>query len=273
MPVWTKEKIKRNPTSTGRVNVLTCNTWSEYYNQVRQATPPANKAYIEQTIKLSVTPDPHFAKRIEKHRRTIRLGVSKYLTLAHWKYDVVGSKFDVGRLITGEPHAALKRVQHNVDRTVRILFCSESHVNTHNEAVIIRAAAVAELMIALEEQGIKCELIMGFSTTVSGRKDYYESRIKVKAANTPLNIGSLKYQLDGSEFLYHMEAQLIHKSLNTNSLGHNPGMQCEADVIVSDGGYQSIDKHFGSPEAATAWVADLFTRLREGKLLDKGETN
>jgi len=266
--IWTVEKKrKRNAMFAGDVHVLTCNTWSEYYNEVRKYTPELYKSSVEASIKLSCTPDPAFAAKIEKHRRTIRLGVSKFLSLTHWKYAVTGSKFDIGRLISGDPHSALKRVAHNTDRTVKILFCTENQSDTHAEAIVIRAAALAELMIALEEQGIKVELIMGYATYNEKGGKFYESRVKLKSANTPLNIGLLKYQLDGTAFLYTLESQLIrHKFKMT--MGGNPGMQCDADLVLNDGYHGTQSDNFSSPEKAVEWTHRMFEALRAGTLFN-----
>ena len=241
-----------------------CDSWYDYCGFIRKLTPASQKKDVEKAIHDSLQPDSAFAASLKKLRETIRVKTSRFMHERKWEYTLKGVAVDRGKYVTGDPYCMLTRAKKPAKRTFRILFSPEVLLSTDPQAILLRGAAVAELIEMLGQANIRTELVVGFETTYRSR--HYESWIRVKRENTSFNAGAFKFLLQDKRFLGTLERQAIysHEILASPSMAHSSGMTYPADLVISDGNQDTTAEHFNSVDSCVMWCHNLFEKVKTG---------
>lgn len=209
------------------------------------------------------------AAQLEQAEKAVFNNISAFLKDHSVSLDVSGSAFDIGLLIDEVPeHWMYMKQEESTD--VRIVFSPEVMWNTSKDAAAVRGAAIIALVRALEDQGRRVELWLGFDNTsdYNGQRLHYETRILFKRQQDYVSLVDLAFPCCHTGFLGSLEFSNIEwhwglggdpPAVAPGSHAFNAGVRMEGDVVIS--GSNEDNKYWTDPQVCADWIIGKLKKL------------
>ena len=254
MKYITKEKHPQKPLCANSCIV----TWASLESYLTDCDELSYAPHGKPNTRKMRLPDPSILKRIQNF--TTQLNTSEFINTRTRTMDVSGGSLDVATYLSGVPEC-FSRIVPRKGNDIRVVFRPEVHVDSDDDALYIRGAAILSLIDSLESKGNRVELWLGWDNTVAGQK--YESRILAKRSTDYLNVTALAAVCCDASFLRTCEFNLIHHFLHTEGVGRNYGITLPGDVVIS-GRYDEM-AHFRTLTSCEKWIDSMKNKLQDGE--------
>jgi hypothetical protein len=151
---------------------------------------------FEDAVKLAQNGWPEGSQKVQNLTNILVNKVSDMIEQPVIQYDVTGNDFDIALYLNNVPEywTTFHTDEAGMtNRVVKILFNIATSAGIIGETMKAKGAAIAALVIILEQIGIRVELELGQAVTCKGKR--WEIKAVVKEAAQPLDIDRLTFAL------------------------------------------------------------------------------
>lgn len=137
--------------------------------------------------------------RINRLVESLSIGLSNLAEREQYSYDVTGHSLDVGLYLSGEPECwqspEVLYVEGKASRVIRVVVDMGAHWGISGETLLRKGAMVCALVVLLESQGYRVELIAAKASRRLGNKEKLGLYVTVKHADNVLDLDRVAFAI------------------------------------------------------------------------------
>lgn len=150
---------------------------------------------IEEAERLALNGWPAGLEKIKRFKAKLDENVGENLVEQKLNYDVAGGDWDIGRVLIGEPEAAMVWEEHETEkRIVHIVLSGGVSCQIGTDIIFRRGAGVCGLVDALEKSGTRCQVTLAFGVDSKCGKTI-QNFIRIKDPDAPADIDRIIFAL------------------------------------------------------------------------------
>ncbi len=153
-------------------------------------------ASIQEAGRLALNGWPEGLEKIKRFKAELDEKVGENLVEQKLNYDVAGGDWDIGRVLIGEPEAAMVWEEHETDKPiVHIMLNGTVSGMLDKEVIFRRGAGVCGLIDAFEKSGIRCQVTLAYGNRGYRSRRLLEEFISIKSPDEPSDIDRIVFAL------------------------------------------------------------------------------